>query len=228
MAVFGSVVTNLSDQNYAQSLASYRFWFNIGQAHQKIPPTKIFDAVWDNRAAGSMVDPGHGKLVHATAHLIVRLASDADSDYIRAPRSGLQNHLYTKSLQGFFSKNVSAASYNEKGWGGFNMVGFFEDANLIAHWANHGYAEEATIRHDILLSLISHQKLYDHQADALIILFKLAGATFEAYADPLVVDRCFELLKEQHSNNRIKRELIKVRAPHAVKGSHLSKTGFRR
>ena len=36
--------------------------------------------------------------------------------------------------------------------------------------------------------------------DALIILFKLAGATFEAYADPSVVDRCFELLKGHRYN----------------------------
>ena len=43
--------------------------------------------------------------------------------------------------------------------------------------------------------------MYDHQADALIILFKLAGATFEAYADPSVVDRCFELLQGHKYHN---------------------------
>ena len=57
------------------------------------------------------------------------------------------------------------------------------------------------IRDHILQSLISHPKLYDHQADALIILLKLAGATFAAYADPSVVDRCFELLKHHKFYN---------------------------
>jgi hypothetical protein len=73
---------------------------------------------------------------------------------------------------------------------------FYADTNRIAHWANIGYVEEAAIRNHILQSLISHPKLYEHQAGALIILFTLAGATFGAHADPSVVDRCFELLKD--------------------------------
>jgi len=70
------------------------------------------------------------------------------------------------------------------------------DVNLIAHCANLGYIEENTIRSHILQSLISHHKLHDHQANALAALFKIAGATFGAYADPAVIDRCFELLKK--------------------------------
>ena len=37
--------------------------------------------------------------------------------------------------------------------------------------------------------------MYEHHVNALTILFKIAGATFGAYVDPAVVDRCFELLK---------------------------------
>ena len=69
------------------------------------------------------------------------------------------------------------------------------DVNLIAHCANLGYIEEHAIRNHILQSLISHAKVYDHQVIALAILFRIAGATFGAYVDPAVVDRCFELLK---------------------------------
>ena len=58
---------------------------------------------------------------------------------------------------------------------------FALDSNLIAQWANLGYVEETAIRNRILQSLISFRKLYDHQADAMIVLFKIAGATFEAY-----------------------------------------------
>jgi len=78
---------------------------------------------------------------------------------------------------------------------------FCADTNLIAHWANLGYVEEHSIRNHILQSLISHPTLYDHQADALVILFKLAGTTFGAYTDPSVVDRCFELLKDYSKLN---------------------------
>ena len=87
------------------------------------------------------------------------------------------------------------------------------DSNLIARWANSGHVDQATIRNHILQSLISHPKLYDHQADALIILFKIAGATFEAYADPSVVDRCFELLKNYYDRNSVKGRLVQVRPP---------------
>jgi len=91
--------------------------------------------------------------------------------------------------------------------------------NFIARWANLGFVKEAVIRDHILQSLISHPKLYDHQADALIILFKLAGATFETYADPSVVDRCFQLLQGHYTRNSEKRKMVQVHTPHVVKGS---------
>jgi len=73
--------------------------------------------------------------------------------------------------------------------------------------------EEDAIRNHIIQSLIAHPTLYDHQADALIILFKLAGATFEAYVDPSVVDRCFNLLKDHNYRDPTKKELMEVRVP---------------
>ena len=241
----GSAVHQLSDDNYTHSLAFYRLWSDIGQTHHQTTSDRIFNAIWNNRGTGSsMIDPGKGKLIHSTAHLIVRFASDTESDHLLAPYSpGLQSRLCTKTLREFFSANLRACCGS--GIGGNICV----DANLIARWANLGYVEEAVIRNHILQSLISHPKLYDHQADALIILFKLAGATFEAYADPSVVDRCFELLKDHkyhnqalinynnaHSNYRgpgsgwpeilsrgnsydlMKKELVQVRTPHPVRG----------
>jgi len=191
----GPVVSNLSDQNYAESLAFYRLWSDIGQTHHQIPPDLIPDTIRKNRGSDSIVSR-EGKLVHSTAHLIVRLASDVESDHLLAPHtSGLQSLLSTRTLAEFFKNNLKIVG----GSGGYSGD-FCADANFIAHWANLGYVEEVVIRNHILQSLISHPKLYDHQADALIILFKLAGATFEAYADPSVVDRCFELLKG-HSYN---------------------------
>ena len=191
-----SAIRQLSDDNYAHSLAFCRLWFDIGQTHDQSPYDRIFDAILTNRGTdSSMIDPGRGKLIHSTAHLIIRFASDIESDHLLSPHnSGLQSRLCARTLREFFDGNAGACGGNGTG-------DICVDANLIAHWANLGYVEEAVIRNHILQSLISHPKLYDHQADALIILFKLAGATFEAYADPSVVDRCFELLKDYKYHN---------------------------
>ena len=58
---------------------------------------------------------------------------------------------------------------------------------------------------------MSHRKLYTHQADGLLILFKLAGATFEKYGDPSNVDHCFELLGGHYKNNIVKEPLVQMR-----------------
>jgi len=186
----GFVVGELSDENYATALTFYRYWFETGGDYLQIPSDQIFDAIWNNRGAKSSINDTYGKIFHTSAHLILRFARDAESDPILAPHSsGLQNRLCARLLQEFTGNNLMIARYWE------DIAGFHADVNLIAHWANLGFVEEAAIRDHILQSLICHLKLYDYQAYALIILFKLAGATFEAYVDPSVVDRCFELLK---------------------------------
>ena len=209
----GFAVRGFSDQNYAQSLKFYRFWFDIGQTYYRIPEDgsvvgtawgasnrktssdQTFDAIWNNKETRSIV-PGEGKLIHPTAHLIVRFASDAESDRLLAPHSsGLQSRLCARTLRGFFSDNLEVVV-----GGGLDVVSrFCATTNLVAHSANLGYLEEAATRNHILQSLISHPRLHNHQAQALIILFKLAGATFGAYVEPSVVDHCFKLLKD-HSN----------------------------
>ena len=225
------VVAGLSDKNYTESFTFYRFWFDIGQRYHQVPSDWTLDAIWNNRGVGS-INPIGGKLFLPSVHLIIRFARDAESDHILAPyNSGLQGRLSARSLQDFFSNNLTVVWYKQTGSGGGAEGEFCADTNLIAHWANLGFVEEAAIRNDILQSLISHPKLYDHQADALLILFKLAGATFEAYADPPTVDRCLELLKSHsynlpypgynssHSYNvdsiRVKSELVQVRASRA-------------
>ena len=186
-----SAVRGLSDENYSQSLDFYRFWFDIGQAYHQSTSDQVFNAIWDNRVAGSMIDfSSSGNLIHSTAHLILRFASDAESDHLLGPySSGLRSRLCARSLREFIRNNQREVR-------GERSYEIYADANLIARWANLGYVGEASVRNHILQSLISHQELYDHQAYALIILFKLAGPTFEAYVDPSVVNRCFELLKK--------------------------------
>lgn len=228
-----SIFDKISDQNYSQSLACYRFWFDIGQAyslvpsgpssyhnHSKTPSDQIFDAIRHNRTATS-IDPRCGILIHPTAHLILRLASDVESDHILGPHSTrLQSRLCAEILLRFFSDNLTVIRYEGQAYCSRYLENFCTNANLIAHCANRGHVDEDTIRNLILQSLISHPKLYDHQADALIILFKLAGATLETYADPSVVDRCFKLLKDHDYHASVKSELVQVRVPCAVKGDH--------
>ena len=191
------VIEKLSDENYEQSFAFYRFWFGIGQTYHKISPDQIFNVTWNNRRMGSMGSYlSSGKLIHSTVRLILRFASDAESDNLLGPYSSrLQSRLCARILQEFFSNNLRAA----RGEIADSLyANFCTDVNLIAHWANLGYVEEVAIHSHILQSLISHPTLHDHQVYALIILFKLAGPTFEAHADPLVVNRCFELLKNHY------------------------------
>ena len=45
--VLGSVVKNLSKENYDKSFARYRFLFEIAQTYSQIPSDFIFDSVWN-------------------------------------------------------------------------------------------------------------------------------------------------------------------------------------
>ena len=45
----GFVVGELSDENYAKSLAFYRFWFETGGSYLEIPTDQAFDAIWNHR-----------------------------------------------------------------------------------------------------------------------------------------------------------------------------------
>ena len=218
-----SVVGKITDRDYKQSLACFRFWSNIGQTYCQFPhhprgpgypkalSDHILDAIWHNVTATS-IDPGCGKLVHPTAHLILRLARDVESDHLLAPHvDGLQARLRTRILLLFFGNNLTLIQGEDDDPN--DPKDFCAATNLIAHCVNLGHMEEDAIRDHILQSLITHPNLYNHQADGLIILFKLAGSAFEKYADPSVVNRCFKLLKDYDCRDSTKMELIEVRIP---------------
>jgi len=205
----GLVVHKLSDQNYEQSLALCRLWHEIGRTYSLTSLDLIFNAIWNNRTNMNWKN----SLIHPAAHLIIRFASDAESDHTQAlapHASGLQSRLCAKSLRKFFNDNMVLVCYNESRCTTWPLIDFVADANLIACWANRGYVEEAAIRNHILQSLISHEVLYGHQAYALIVLFKLAGATFAAYADPSVVDRCFDLLERYSKGDSTRWKPVQV------------------
>ena len=203
-----------SEQNCEQLFAFYSLWFNIRQSYPETPSDPIVDDIW----TGSRRAPDENirtltwdNLIHPTTHWVLRFTNSAESDHTLAPHNtGLQTRLCKKILREFFIRNLQIAPHGPYVYNKENTYGLYTDASLIAHWVNLGYVEEAAIRNHILQSLISHPYLYDHQADALYILFKVAGATFEAYAETSVVDRCFELLKGHRHSYRRKGELISV------------------
>ena len=217
-----SAFYNLSDETYEQSLYFYRLWFDIQHTYPEIPSDQISDDIWNRRGSMKVV-PEDGELFHPTAHLILRIARDAETDCILGPHStSLQSRLCSRTLRNFFGndmmgmKRVRDYGGNVERWPqGAKSINHQSavDSNLIALWANSGYVAETTIRNHILQSLVSHPKLYDHQADAIVILFKMAGATFEAYADPPVVDRCFELLKDYYNRDSKRGKLVQVCIP---------------
>ena len=207
-----STISRLSDQNYDQSFAFYRFWFDIAHTHSEIPPDQILDTIWDNRGAGPGIQPGHTQFIHSTAFLVLRFAGDAESDSILGPHSvGLRSRLCTRYLKQFFEDSMMHVEYPQRNAWGSDWEHSYGYATLVAHLANLGYVDESVIRGHILQSLTSHQQLYNHQADALVILFELAGATFEKYADPSVVDRCFELLEGHCKYDAVKGPPVQVR-----------------
>ena len=205
-----TLTCGISEQNYDRTFACLRFWFGITQTYSQTYPDQIFDTIFRTKGTGG-IQPEYHKLIHSTAHLIIRFAGDAESDSTLAPYAiGLQNRLCARILQEFLWEGMGIVRCKDYGYG-YPLNEFLAGVNFVAHWANLGYIEKSAIRNHILQSLVSHPvKLYDHQADALIILFKLAGATFEKYADPSVVDRCFELLKGYPSNNPGRNQLVQV------------------
>ena len=196
-AALGSTLKSLSDENYEKSLTHFRFWFEIEQTYSQVPSDPILDTICEYGWKGHSQD-GHGFC--PTAHLIPRFINDVESDPMLAPHSaGLRSRFCTKILQNFFDTDLGTVYANCS----MPEKSFYMDVNVIAHCANLGYIEEDAIRNHILQSLISHDKLYLHQAYALANLFKIAGATFGAYVDPVVIDRCFELLKDRMDSGRI-------------------------
>ena len=130
------------------------------------------------------------EIFHPAPPLILRFASDAELDNVLAPHSvGLCARLCASFLREFFEDNMRGC---ENGIPEGDLQLFGTNVNFVAHLVNLGYVEEAVIRDHILQSLTSYPRaeICHHQVYALTILFKLAGATFERYVDPSVVDSC--------------------------------------
>ena len=206
--VLGSVIKTLSEENYDKSFAQYRFLFEIARTYSEIPSDLIFDSVWNQIRNRQLPSHNNQYISYLTSPLILRFANDADSDSILASHSaGLRSRLCTSILREFFDDGLRVLYRGQKVIGGYLLP-----ANLIAHGANLGYVEETAIRTHILqfLTDTSHPTQHPYRELALCVLFKIAGATFEAYTDSSVVNRCFEHLKGYDCGNYAAFKQIKV------------------
>lgn len=187
----GSTIANLSDHNYETSLTYLRFWFEVGQTYFQLPADMIFDTIYAYRASGAP----YNVTIYPKTGLTLRLVDDIESDPAFAPHcAGFRSRFCAKILQSFFDNDMGVV-YSGSSYTSAPDI-YYVDVNYIAYCVNLGYIGEKTIRNHILQSLFSHTKMHQHQVTALAILFKLAGATFEAYADPAAINRCFEILNE--------------------------------
>ena len=200
----GSVIKGLSVENYAQSLTQYRFLFELAQTYSQIPSNLVFDSIW-NQIRNYQI-PSPDGVLYPTSPLILRFAGDAELDSILAPHSaGLRSRLCTSLLREFIDDVLGVLP-------GVSGGRSYIPANLIAHGANLGYIEETAIREHILqlLTVTSGATLRVYQVVALCVLFKIAGATFQAYTCPSVVDRCFEFLRGYDQQDRARWQRVQV------------------
>ena len=202
----GSVIRDLTPDNYEKSLELYRFRFELGDTYSHTSPNLIFDTIWKYQP---YAPPADG-LTCPNSSLIFRFATDAESDKVLGPHcGGLRQRLCKEILLRFFGHALqSDHSYCNRR---YCSQTFLLHANQIAHAANLGYIEEGKICGHILPSLMSYSESGDCKAKVVTILFKIAGPTFEACADPSVVESCFEFLRswkpKEAPNSRLQQQI---------------------
>lgn len=203
-----SAFKNLTDENYEGTLEYFRFWLGIGHAYYHVPPDLLFDIIYETGTAVTGSGDSRHLANHPNALRVLRFVGDVESDPVLAPHSvGLRERFSTSLLQAFFDRNLAITRFADA-----DDSYFYSCANFVAHCVNLGYMEEDTIRGHVLQSLISHHTPRDPHTVALAILFKIAGAAFEAYVDPAIITRCFGNLETFRSPNKMKTTLVQVSA----------------
>ena len=228
------LVYNLSGENYDRTFSAYRFWIKLGAARGGASNHQLYNDVlgsvttrhnwittpqWDYSSTVYYNDAPQyvrrGQLIHSNVHLLPRFITDAELDPALSTYAiGLNDRLCRESLDQFFRQNLD---YIPGGWEeptSEQLREFYTRVNLIAHWVNLGYVKLEDIRDHILQSLAFQPTVHPYQLNSLIILLKLSGATFAAYVDPSVMDRCCDLLKPSNlCNQLVLFELAEVRMP---------------
>ena len=188
--LLGRLVSSLSEENYEKTVFDYRFWMKIGATHGWIPDDQLHNDVWGNmRPELVYPSPSTFHLIHPTTHLLLKFIADVEPN----PDSPTRAQLCHSSLRGFFADNSDfyfRTQFQQDDW-----RRYYTNVNLLAHSVNEGYLNLEDVRDHILQSLTLQPIPSFCQLQSLIVLLKIAGATFAAYVDPPVMDRCLHLLK---------------------------------
>ena len=208
----------LSEGNYDRTFSAYRFWVGLRAARGGMSTRQLYNDILSNTKPHLITIPyekeipqeyalslrpkkymEHGQLIHSNVHLLLRFISDAEVDPTLSTYAiGLHDQLCHDSLDQFFKQNLD---YLRFGPTPEQLREFYTRVNLIGHWVNLGHAKLEDIRDHILQSLIVQDTVHLHQLSSLMILLKISGATFAAYVDPEVMDRCCDLLKPSNLND---------------------------
>jgi len=228
------LVYGISEENYSRTFCAYRFWIKLGTERGGVSNDQLYNDIlssattrniwvktpqldYNTRMRYNNVDQWvpQGQLIHSNIHLLPRFITDAELDPVLSSYAiGLHDRLCRELLEQFFRQNLD---YIPGGWEGptsEQSCEFYTRVNLIAHWVNLGYVKLEDVRDHILQSLAFQPTVHPHQLNSLMILLKISGATFAAYVDPSVMDRCCDLLTPSNlSNQLVLFGLAKVRAP---------------
>ena len=200
----------LSEESYDSIFASYRHWIELEATRVGVTDRKLYDDVLGSTrsdlimppylVAGSSWSRGvGGKLIHDNAQLLLRFVTDVEQDPTLSTYAvGLHEQLCRSSLDEFFRRTLYYMSGPSD-----RLQEFYTRVNLIAHWVNLGYVKLEDVRDRILQSLTMHPTPLPHQLNSLMILLKISGATFAAYVNPSVMDRCCDLLKPSNLCNKL-------------------------
>ena len=223
----------LSEESYDRTLSAYRFWIKLGAARGSVSNHQLYSDILRGAHTNRnlMVAPRRegyniqynntaqkatsGQVIHRNAHLLIRFITNAELDPVLSTYAiGLHDRLYRESLEKFFGQGLDYIPGGPEEPTSVQLCEFYTRTNLIAHWVNLGYAKLEDVRDHILQSLILQPTVYPHHLNSLMILLKISGATFAAYADPSVMDHCCDLLKPSNlSYQLVLFELAEVRAP---------------
>jgi hypothetical protein len=204
------LVLGLSEKNYDQTLSDYRLWMGIGVTHGWIPDDQLYNDILASMKP-ELVVPSSLQLIHSTSHLLLRFITDVGHDpVLSAYVSGTHERLCHQSLKNFFTINLGFILGGDRPI--LELPRLYTDVNFLAHWANLGYLNVEDVQNHILQSLTFKSTLRTHQVNSLGVLLKIAGATFAAYVDPSVMDRCCNTLKSANLGSIwVAAGLIKVR-----------------
>ena len=228
------LVYDIYEGNYDRTFSAYRFWIKLGTTRGGVSNDQLYEDIlgsfakghsrittpWLDRHSTIQYDNVNqnvprGHLIHSGAHLLPRFITDAELDPVLSTYAiGLHDRLCRESLDQFFRQNLDYIPGEWEEPTSEQLCEFYTRVNLIAHWVNLGHVQLEDVRNHILQSLAFHPPVHPHQLNSLMIFLRISGATFAAYVDPSVMDRCCDLLKPSNlSFKLVPFYLAEVRAP---------------